>query len=131
MDDAIKRANDAILERMQGVPAQTMTQLEAMMDPGSWVQRWEANDNMIIDGETKMSEAPHGELTHQIRALKRHLRDLTRNVGECLDAIDAEMERPSTPERSKRIAAICNALNMSNDMAKRFGLGQKQTGEQR
>lgn len=61
----------------------------------------------------------------QIRNLKRHLRDLTRDVGACLKALDAEMVKPSTPERGQRLAAICNALNLSNDMAKRFGLGQK------
>jgi len=44
--------NDQILERMRGLPAQTMSQLEAMMDPSSWVQRWEANDNMRDDKQS-------------------------------------------------------------------------------
>ena len=61
----------------------------------------------------------------KLRELRRYLRDLTRDVGMCLAAIDTEMAKPSTPERGSRIATICNRLNLSNDMAKRFGLGQK------
>lgn len=61
----------------------------------------------------------------QLRAVKRHLRDLTRRVAEFLDAIDIEMAKPSSPDRGKRIAKICNVLNLSNDTAKRFGLGQQ------
>lgn len=62
MDDAIKRANDAILERIQGVPAKTMTRLEAMMDPGSWVQRWEANDNDVERDTSSRDPQRPGEL---------------------------------------------------------------------
>lgn len=51
MDDAIKKANDAILERMQGMPAKTMTRLEAMMDPTN-PHVFEANDN----GEAAVSD---------------------------------------------------------------------------
>jgi hypothetical protein len=66
-----------------------------------------------------------GECRRCTSEYRKHLRDLTRHVTECLAAIDGEMAKPSSPERGKRIAAICNALNMSNDMAKRFGLGQR------
>lgn len=59
------------------------------------------------------------------RELKRQLRELTKAVSACLAAIGSEMARPSTPERGKRIAAVCNHLNLQNDMAKRFGLGQR------
>ncbi len=60
-----------------------------------------------------------------LREARRYLRNLTKDVSSCLDALDAEMARPSTPERGKRIAVICNHLNLRNDMAKRFGLGQR------
>ena len=59
----------------------------------------------------------------QIRTLRQYLRNLTRDVGYCLDALANEMRTPSTVERGKRIAAICNKLNLSNDSAKRYGLG--------
>ncbi len=57
------------------------------------------------------------------RELKKHLTDLTKTVTVCVAQIDAEMCLPSTPERGGRIAKICNALNLQNDIAKRFGLG--------
>lgn len=59
----------------------------------------------------------------QARELKKHLRDLTVCVTQCLAALDAEMLKPSTPERGSRIARISNALNLQNDIARRFGLG--------
>lgn len=57
------------------------------------------------------------------RDMKKHLTDLTSVVTQCLAAYDAEMCKPSTPDRSGRIAKISNALNLQNDIAKRFGLG--------
>ena len=58
----------------------------------------------------------------KLRDARKHLRDLTRGVEACLRAIDAEMAKPSSCERGKRIAAICNKLNLCNDIAKRYGL---------
>lgn len=57
------------------------------------------------------------------RELTKHLRDLTYTVIQCLAALDAEMVKPSNPERGKRIAQISNTLNLQNDIARRFGLG--------
>lgn len=69
MRDWRKEQNDMLIERIQGVPAKQMSQLEAMMDPTN-PNVYEANDNdaeraiMIIGGEVEMSSAPHGDLTH-------------------------------------------------------------------
>lgn len=59
----------------------------------------------------------------KVRELTKHLRELTDIVTQCLTALDAEMVKPSSPERGGRIAKISNALNLQNDLAKRFGLG--------
>lgn len=59
------------------------------------------------------------------RELKKHLRDLTATVSQCLAALDAEMKEPSTVQRGSRIANISNALNLQNDIAMRFGLGKR------
>lgn len=59
------------------------------------------------------------------RELRKHLRDLTETVRRCLIALDAEMKEPSTVQRGSRIAAISNALNLQNDIARRFGLGER------
>jgi len=55
--------------------------------------------------------------------LKRYLESLTNAVGLCLKAFDTEMGKPSDIERGKRIAKICNALELENDQARYFGLG--------
>jgi len=54
---------------------------------------------------------------------KKELIKLTEIVAKTLTAIDAEMKNPSTVERGKRIAKICNQLEMTNDSVMRFGLG--------
>lgn len=61
----------------------------------------------------------------QARELRKHLRDLTATVKICLEHLDAEMAKPSSPERGGKIARISNALNLQNDIARRFGLGEK------
>ena len=58
----------------------------------------------------------------EAREVKKHLRNLVSVCEQAVKAIDAEMERPSTPERGKRIAAITNFLETNKDLAKRFGL---------
>ena len=55
--------------------------------------------------------------------LKKSLMELTRSVDSFLELLDKEMVLPSTVERGRRIAALCNALNIKNDSAKHFGLG--------
>lgn len=59
------------------------------------------------------------------RELKKHLRDLTDAVKVCLQALDDEMVRPPSEARGSRIAKISNALNLQNDIARRFGLGER------
>lgn len=54
---------------------------------------------------------------------KKYLKSLTESVIVCLNAFDTEMKKPATIERGKRIAKICNALEMENDKARYFGLG--------
>lgn len=56
------------------------------------------------------------------RRFKKYLVQLTKDVQICLKAIDIEMRKPSTVERGKNIAKICNALEMQNDKARYFGL---------
>ena len=65
-----------------------------------------------------------------IRATKRHARELAKALKElsgavtiALQAIDIEMQQPSTPERGKRIAKVCNALDFANDKVRYFSLG--------
>jgi hypothetical protein len=58
----------------------------------------------------------------QARNYKKHLKDLTINVGRCLKAIDETMRMPESKDRGSRIAKICNALEMANDRARYFGL---------
>lgn len=61
----------------------------------------------------------------KVRELTKHLRDLTATVKICLSSLDAEMAKPSSSERGGKIARISNALNLQNDIARRFGLGEK------
>lgn len=62
---------------------------------------------------------------HELRAMKKHLSTLTNTVAICLRALDEEMVTPASPERGNRIAKISNVLSLQNDIARRFGLGQK------
>ncbi len=57
------------------------------------------------------------------RKMRKHLVDLTNVVRAHIDALDLLMKMPSTPERGKTVAALCNHLEMANDKARYFGLG--------
>ncbi len=57
------------------------------------------------------------------RQQRKALVTLTENVREFLWHIDRAMEGPSTMERGKRIAALCNALALANDRVRYFTLG--------
>jgi len=59
----------------------------------------------------------------QAKEYKKHLTELTNAVLIALKAIDEEMDKPSSNERGKRIAKICNELDMANDSARFFALG--------
>lgn len=60
----------------------------------------------------------------QAREVKKYLAALTKTVQRAIEAIDAEMLKPNSFERGKRIAKITNVLELQNDMALRFGLGK-------
>jgi hypothetical protein len=59
----------------------------------------------------------------EIRKYRNSLVAVTNAVRTFLHALDGEMKLPSTVDRGKRIAALCNQLEMANDNARYFGLG--------
>jgi hypothetical protein len=59
------------------------------------------------------------------RELRKYLRDLVDGVSVTLAVLDGEMAKPSDEGRGRRIAKALNALNLQNDIARRFGLGQR------
>ena len=62
----------------------------------------------------KLRKIPEGDPKYDIA--------LRNNVRGILEFFDAEMKKPSTPERGKRIATALNGLEMSLDLTERFGL---------
>lgn len=58
------------------------------------------------------------------RDVRRELEKLTVVVRSVVARIDAEMKSPSTPDRGRRIAALTNELELANDVARRYGLGE-------
>jgi len=59
----------------------------------------------------------------EVRKLKKHLKDLTGAVMGAIARIDALMKQPDSNLRGKQIAEVTNALEMTNDGARYFGLG--------
>ncbi len=57
------------------------------------------------------------------RKLRRKIAEMTTQVRLFLAALDRVMECPSTPERGKQIADLCNQLNMYNDGVRYFWCG--------
>jgi hypothetical protein len=57
------------------------------------------------------------------KKLRAELRALVATCESCLSALDREMKQPSNEQRGKRVAYICNQLELQKDMAKHFGLG--------
>lgn len=55
--------------------------------------------------------------------LKAHLRDLSASVTAHLATLDAEMNKPNSVERGKRIAKAANDLDLANDRVRYFALG--------
>lgn len=58
------------------------------------------------------------------RELRTHLKTLTDVVARAIAAIDAEMVRPSSPERGRHIRLIRDVMERENDSARHFGLGE-------
>lgn len=64
-------------------------------------------------------------LAKENRKLRKALKEHVRTVKAFIELLDAEMQKPSTVERGKRIAGWCNAVEMKNDQIRHFVLGQK------
>lgn len=60
--------------------------------------------------------------TPEERKLKKHLKELVKAVEFHLSELDKVMKEPSTPERGKQVAKLCNALEYAKDQARFFGL---------
>jgi len=54
---------------------------------------------------------------------KKALKELTKMVAIYLSHIDKEMKKPSSVDKGKNIAKICNELEMGNDSIMYFDLG--------
>ncbi|KKM21445.1 hypothetical protein LCGC14_1635280 [marine sediment metagenome] len=54
---------------------------------------------------------------------KKYLGELVSHVERHLSEIDRIMKLPESDKRGGLIAQTCNNLNMTKDIAKRFGLG--------
>jgi len=79
------------------------------------------------DGSHRCVEILSGaakSLKTENRELKKHLKELTKTVKVCVRALDSEMKKPSDYERGKRVALICNELELANNISLRFGLRQ-------
>jgi len=56
---------------------------------------------------------------------RKALKELVDSINKALEAIDIEMKKPSTMERGKKIAAICNFLDRAKDVVRFFTLDEK------
>lgn len=61
-------------------------------------------------------------MTTEERKLKKHLKELVKAIEIHLAQLDKAMQGPSTPERGKQVAQLCNALEIEKDRARFFGL---------
>lgn len=59
----------------------------------------------------------------ELRSARKALRELSDDVKNFLAALDTEMKKPSSLERGNRVAIAANALNLRNDIVRRFSLG--------
>jgi hypothetical protein len=57
-----------------------------------------------------------------------NLKKLEAEVHYFLAHMDVLMLKPESPERGQAIAGLCNKLDMANQIAARFGLGQQRVG---
>jgi len=57
-------------------------------------------------------------LTPAEKKMRNALVVLTEAVKKHIAALDAEMKQPPDGERGKRIARLCNTLEMANDAAR-------------
>lgn len=59
---------------------------------------------------------------------KKHLRQLVAAVKYYIKVMDEEMKKPQSYERGKMISILVNELQLANDQARHFGLGEKLKG---
>src|SRR4051812_15856474 len=69
-------------------------------------------------------EADHKAAKRDARKFKKALDELTVAVSQHIALLDAEMDKPSDQERGRRIAKICNTLDMANDSVLHITLNQ-------
>lgn len=62
-------------------------------------------------------------LRSEVRKLRKALEELVATNLSFLTALDIEMKQEATPERGRRIARLCNALDMATDRVRYFRLG--------
>lgn len=67
----------------------------------------------------------------EARHFRKHLVDLTNATLEFLAEFDKLMAQPFTVEREKRLAALATRFEMSNDLARYFGLGIDRKNDKR
>lgn len=63
----------------------------------------------------------------KIREQRNRLRQLTHAVTIALAALDAQMALPSSVDRGRSIAQICNYLNNEKTIARHYGPGEPLT----
>jgi hypothetical protein len=56
---------------------------------------------------------------------RKALKELVDGVNIAIEAMDVEMKKPSTLERGKKVARICNFLDYKKDEVRFFTLGEK------
>jgi hypothetical protein len=64
----------------------------------------------------------------EIREQQRHFKILGTQIIAFLAQIERLMLEPESRKRGEAIAVMCNALEMANDSAMRFGLGLQRKG---
>lgn len=55
---------------------------------------------------------------------RKYLESITKSVMLSINNLDDLMQQPSTVERGRAIAKVINDLELANDCARHFGLGQ-------
>lgn len=59
----------------------------------------------------------------EAKHFRHHLEKLTNDVMQIIKAFDIIAKEPESPSRGKKLAQLMNALEMTNDSARYFGLG--------
>lgn len=64
------------------------------------------------------------EMTNDRNKHRREVEQLVEVVEGFLLGVDKVMQMPASPEKGRKIALLCNGLEMAKDHAKHFGLGK-------